>query len=457
MKILLVNAINKKHPRDLVLKPLGLAYVASYIRENGNFEDIKIINGLQETIQNLKLKPDIVAISSVTQNYNIALRIAETIKSNDDIPVIVGGHHITALPNNLSKNMDVAVLGEGEQTMLELIQAFENKGLPKSSLSKINGIAYHDGSNLVTTKQRNQINPLDEIPFPARDLLDIKPNELYLFTSRGCPARCPYCSSSHFWKTVRFHSPEYVVAEIKELIEKYHPKGIMIYDDLFIADRIRFRKIIDLIETEGINKQIGFSVQARVNFIDDESCQLLKRMNASVICGFESGSPKILRYLKNLDIKKNWNAVNNFEKYGIQFSGSFMIGIPNETSEDMDMTLQFIKQNNFSGAEGYVLTPFPGTAVWNYAKSKDIVNDDMNWDLLNIDFGNNWKKAIIVMDTISREELYERYILLRDECEKKSLEGKSLFQIIHERGILKVLQKGITNPYRAISFIKNAL
>ncbi len=449
MKILLVSAVNPKHPRDLVQKPLGLAYIASYLRRYGGHTDIQIVNGLQETEGALKQNPDVVAISSVSQNFNVAISIAKAVKEHGDIPVIVGGHHITALPQCLTVDMDIAVLGEGEQTVLELVRAFE-QGKPTIDIA---GTAYYD-DHLIVAEAREQLRSLDVIPFPARDLLNLKANELYLFTSRGCPARCPYCSSSHFWKTVRFHSPEYVISEIKELIEKYHPEGITIYDDLFIADRKRFRKIVELIEYEKINEKVSFSVQARVNFVDDESCELLKRMNASVVCGFESGSPDILRFLKNLNIKKNWDAVATFQKHGIEFSGSFMIGIPGETEEDMDMTLDFIKKNPFSGAEGYVLTPFPGTKIWDYARSLGAVSDNMDWDKLNIDFDMNWKDAIILSD-MDRKKLHERYQMLRNECEKKSLSGKSVKQIIGERGIRKLISSGLRSPKRALDFIRN--
>jgi len=453
MKMLLVSAVNKVHSRDLVLKPLGLAYIAAYLKAYGNYNDVQIVHGLQETKKALKDRPDVVAISSVTQNFNIAIEIAKAVKIyNRDIVVIVGGHHITALPECLTADMDIAVMGEGEQTMLELVQRIE-RGEPWQGTP---GIAYREKSEIIRTRPREQINPLDNIPFPARHLLDIKPNEIYMFTSRGCPGRCPYCSSSLFWKTVRFHSPEYILQELRHIAVKYDPKSITIFDDLFIADKDRFRKIVELIEADGFNESISFSIQSRANLIDDEACDLLKRMNASVTCGFESGSPKILKILKNMDIKHNWNAVNKLRDHNIKFSGSFMVGIPGETIDDMDMTMQFVKNNSFAVAESYVLTPFPGTKMWDLAKSKGIVDDDMNWDKLNIDFKNNWRDAII-LSGLNRSKLRERYSMLQDECERKAIAGKTISQIVNERGLLNMASAGIKNPRQAVFFIKNLI
>lgn len=451
MKILLVNAINERHPRDIVMKPLGLAYIASYLREYGYFTDIRITNGLKDTEERLKECPEVVAISSVSQNYNRAIEIANAVKKRWKIPVIMGGHHITALPSCLTSNMDIAVIGEGEQTILELMNLIEKDEL--DYLYTVDGVAYRENNKIITTKPRSQIKDLDTVPFPDRRLLNLNKNEIYMFTSRGCPAKCPYCSSSHFWKTVRYHSPEYVISEMKEIIKVYHPTGINIYDDLFIADKERLKRIVGLIEHEGINKKTSFSIQARVNFIDDETCQLLKRMNASVGCGFESGSPRTLRYLKGLDVKKNYDAISLFKRYNIPYFGSFMIGIPGETEDDMDMTIEFIQKSDLTGAEGYILTPFPNTPIWDYAKKKGLVSDNMNWDILDIDSDRNWKHAINLSD-LSNERLHERFVLLRNTCEQRSM-NTTIPNILNTNNIVPNIIKGIRNPVRAYSFLMN--
>ena len=132
-KILFINCINenRKIAVETSYSSLGTAYIASYVRKYGGFGNIDIIEIGQSFRSELfrKYNPDFVGISSVTQNFNIAKEIAAKIKKESDVPVIIGGHHITALPNNLTEHMDVAVLGEGEQTFLELLGAYEENEL----------------------------------------------------------------------------------------------------------------------------------------------------------------------------------------------------------------------------------------------------------------------------------------------------------------------------------------
>lgn len=246
--------------------------------------------------------------------------------------------------------------------------------------------------------------------------------------------------------------------EIRELIEKYAPQHITIYDDLFIAKKERLQEISNLIEVEGISKNVEFAALARVNLVDDQICILLKKMNIThMTCGFESGSPKILKYLKGLNVEQNAKAIELFKKYGFIVGGTFMIGIPNETISDMNMTLNFLRMNDFSAGDTYVMVPYPGTAIWEYAKSRNLVNDNMDWDLLGVDFAENWREAITVADQVSREELYVMYRKFKDEWGKKFVHGKTVFDVLHERGLGYIIKTGVMNPRRAISFIKNFL
>lgn len=262
-KIWFINCINENRKRtvETSYSGLGTSYIASYIQKYGGFRrrDITITEMGQSLGSDLirKYDPDIVGISSVTQNVNIAKEIAAKIKNELDVPVIVGGHHITALPNNLTEHMDIAVLGEGEQTFLELLEAYEENGLDKEKLSKIDGIAYRCNKKLVITPRRELIRPLDRIPFPARDLLHT--NSFYMFTSRGCPYRCIFCSSSFFWQSIRYFSPRYVVREITELVERYNAKFINLFDDLFIGNKRRLREIAQLLREEKLHQRVEFA------------------------------------------------------------------------------------------------------------------------------------------------------------------------------------------------------
>ena len=445
-KIWFINCINENRKRDVEksYSGLGTGYIASYIRKYGGFRDIVIT----ETGQSLglelvrKVNPDIVGISSVTQNFNIAQEIAKKIKKESDIPVIVGGHHITALPNNLTEHMDIAILGEGEQTFLELLYAYEENGLDKDKL-KVDGVAYRHKNSLKITSRRQLIKPLDKIPFPARDLLQMPSKNLYMFTSRGCPYSCVFCSSSAFWHGARFFSAEYVLDEIKELVAEYNTKYISLYDDLFIADKKRLKKIVQLIKKEKLDQEVSFGCLARANLVDEETASLLKSMNLKqVSLGLESGSERMLSYLKGgtVTVKQNKNAVNILKKHNFSVNASFIIGSPTETKLDCMQTLDFLKKSKIDNGETYVLLPFPGTDVWEYGEQRGLLNDFMNWDNFEIYLEDNTKRVIIA-DKMSREELLHILTLFKKEWDRRARRYLLRFAIRHPNKVISFIHK----------------
>jgi magnesium-protoporphyrin IX monomethyl ester (oxidative) cyclase len=439
IKFLFINAINPYREIEKKYPPLGIGYLVSSLREGFGENSIKfkiIEDSFEEKIK--EFKPDIVGITSVSQNYNRVIEAARIAKKYG-LPVICGGVHISMMPTSLTKDMEVGVLGEGEETLCELFSLFRNRSkLDREGLEKIQGIIFRDkNGEIYLTPPRKSIFPLDRIPLPARDLFEINPNNAYMFTSRGCPYRCTFCASSRFWNTVRFFSAPYVVNEIKHLVERYGVKHIAFYDDLFIANLERLKNIVDLLEKEGLLKNITFSCQARANLITDEIVQLLKRMNINSIgIGFESGCNRTLQYLKgeNVTIEDNLNAIRIIKKYKIKVHGSFIVGSPQETKENILETLKFVQKNPLDGFDVYVLTPFPGTPIWGYAKSRNLVNDKMDWDKLNVNFSENYRSAIILSEKLKREELYNLYQLFQQEKKR--------------RRIHLLIKKGLKNPLK---------
>ncbi|TFH46852.1 MAG: B12-binding domain-containing radical SAM protein, partial [ANME-2 cluster archaeon] len=316
-ELCLVNVVDPESKIEVHMPHLGLGYIAAYLREYSHFDKIKIING-DDPEKLLSLKPDIVGISSVSQNFNRAIYYGEMIKKELDIPLIVGGIHISALPHTLPDCFDIAVIGEGEQTMLELLEMFDKNGLDQAKLEQINGIAFHDNTKIQITERREVIDPLDRIPFPARDLLNVG-SHTSMMTSRGCPYKCVFCSSSMYWNKTRYFSAEYVVEEIKELVDKYKVNMIDFWDDLFIANKKRLEQISRLLKEEGITDKVSFNCQARANLIDNQTLMNLKNMNTNQLSfGFESGAQNVLNYLKkkSVTVEQNRNAVFLSKKYG---------------------------------------------------------------------------------------------------------------------------------------------
>ena len=405
---MLINAINPYAEIEYRYPPLGLGYLVSSLREyfGPDTFQFKVVNhNLEDELSNFR--PEIVGITSVTQNYSIAKQYAKALRQKG-IPVIMGGIHISLLPASLSSDMNVGVIGEGERTILDLLELFIKKGdLNKEGLSKIKGIVYWDeNGHLQVTERGKPLIPLDQIPLPARDLLTIDKHS-YLFSSRGCPFRCVFCASSHFWGTVRFFSAEYVLREIKELVEKYGVKLISFYDDLMIADSARLEKIVGLIQKENIFRKVKFSLNARANLLTEKVVGLLKEMNVvSVGMGLESGNDRVLRYLKgqHSSVAENQAAIRILKKYGIAANASFVIGSPDETKEEILDTYRFIKTSGLNFVDTYVITPFPGTPIWEYAQKMGVVQEDMEWKRLNVNYGSN-RHPVLLSRTLEKKEI----------------------------------------------------
>jgi len=173
------------------------------------------------------------------------------------------------------------------------------------------------------------------------------------------------------------------------------------------------REISELLKKEGLN-DLQFYVWARANLISEEICGYMKNMNVAVTeFGLESGSEKILKYLKkgNVTVEQNKNALAMCKKYGFRTVGSFIIGSPGETEEDLKQTLSLVRDKNLDQVRVFQLTPFPKTELWEYAKQKGFVSDSPDFDLRKI-FVETFREDMILTDEISPEKLKEWYGLL---------------------------------------------
>lgn len=402
MKLVLIStAIGSTAP------PLGLCSIATYLEKYSNFKDTTIINKNYDDIFSRleEIKPDIVGITAMTIYYPEVTNIAKKVKEKFNIPVIIGGNHISTLPDSFEKCFDIGVIGEAEETMKELIELYlKKKTFLISDLKNIKGIIFYDGGELIKTGPRPLIFPLDIIPMPNNDYFNQKcfektrnvPTATFevcygICASRGCPYRCKFCSPSITWGTkVRFHSIERVTEEIKRAIEKYHATYISFSDDLFTVSKDRLRELYSLLKEKNLLGKAKFGGRVRANLVDDELCVLLKKLGfVAVSLGYESGNKEILNFLKggSVKVKDNYNTVLLLEKYKIVNYGSFIFGSPNETLEQMRETLKLIKfayKHNIGAMNIYLLQPFPGTEVWEIAKKRGLVSDNMDWEKLTL-------------------------------------------------------------------------
>jgi anaerobic magnesium-protoporphyrin IX monomethyl ester cyclase len=423
MKLLLVNAVDASRRIETVYPPLGLAYISSYLKKYVPSIEVKIVdrnvgNAIQE------FRPDAVGVSSVTQNFGGAVIIGEMCKQLK-IPVFIGGVHISMLPEGLPDVFDFGVVGEGENTMLELVKLFSERGsFGDEDLGNIRGLVLHGHDGPELTEERGLIESLDSIPFPDRELLDIpSAGSTYLFTSRGCPYKCAFCSSTRFWDRTRWFSAEYVVDEIKAVVQRYRPWAVSFYDDLFVANFGRLQTIVDLLLREGLHKKVKFSFACRSNLVNERLIEVIRQLDIQMICmGLESGCQRILEYLKGekCSVEQNMNAIDLLSEANINVQGTFIIGSPDETEDEILETLNFIKRSKLVHFDVYILTPFPGTPIWRIAKQHNLVSDHMDWRRLAVDSGNRVEDKVVV-SKLPRERLGELYSLFQRERRRRKL------------------------------------
>lgn len=416
LRILLFHAINPFVEAQNRYPALGLGYLQAMLeRELGSEVEVLLMEwGLEEAIRDFK--PDLLCLSSVTQNFNLARAYAEIGKAAG-LPVIIGGYHITELPESLSSSMDIGVIGEGEYTLLELVEVFRSQGcFSAAALAGIRGIVFREGDELIKTAPRKVVGSgtksLDELPMPDRRMMRVRSHSNML-TSRGCPYNCSFCASTHFWPSIRYFSPEYIMEEIKVLRDHHGVRYITFHDDLFIANVKRLEALHELVLREGLPKQgFRFSCASSATRISEDMARMLKEMNfVSVSMGLESGNQEVLTRLKGraFKVEVNEQAVRTLHRHGIHPHASFIIGERSETLPQMEETYEFIRRNPLSLVNIYVLTPLPGTPVWHDAVTRGLVSNDMDWDRLNISFELDWRNVILVSETIDRRDLHRMY------------------------------------------------
>jgi len=364
--------------------PLGLAYIASMLRQN---HEVKIIDSiiLNYTLRDIEkelqtFNPDVVGIASVTPSIYEAYKVAKIAKKvREDCIVVFGGPHATFMSRQTleeCKYIDIIVKGEGEETIKELIESIE-KGAP---LNKVRGITFREKNEIIDSEPRPFIKNIDDIPFPSRDLL---PMHLYKFngvkyttmlTSRGCPFKCSFCSSSRlfggYW---RGRSPENVLEEMKIIYEEYNIKNIEFIDDTFTLDQERAEKICDGIIKQGWD--ISWGASSRVDTLSKKLVEKMKKAGCWILfLGIESGSQKILDAIgKRITIEQAKEAVKIIKDAGIQVLGSFIIGFIQDTKETIKETIKFAKSLNLDYAEFSILTPYPGTPIYEYVEKNNLL------------------------------------------------------------------------------------
>ncbi len=393
MRVLLFQApVSIRSPHAHLSPPLGLAYVAQYLIEQGHEVDLVDLNVTSlnpariQVVLN-RVRPELVGVSSHTETYPNALVIANLVKEHDSgIPVLFGGPHTSIVPLDVlsERDVDYVAVGEGEQTAAELIEALE-QGANSETLNSIAGLG-HKVDNVPTLNVPRE--PLDsaDIGRPARQLLSLDFYEdahNVLAARGGCPYRCPFCSASYIWGGHRRMRPVAdVLDEVGEVIRDYGAEHVFFVDDILTFDRPWLNELMDGIEARGGGFTWGCAT--RVDRVDD---QLLRRM-AQTGCtgiqfGIESGAQEILDSVKGIRKEDALAAVRSAVAAGISVSCSFMIPFPDDTEETLEQTAAFMADIRDAGGTLLVsyTTPFPGTMFYERAEELGLTILTRDWSL----------------------------------------------------------------------------
>jgi radical SAM superfamily enzyme YgiQ (UPF0313 family) len=410
------------YPRtvDTPVTPLGILYLAAVLEKIGVTVAIvdTDINEAPVDIakRTLALCPDFVGITATTVQIPLAIDIADNIKILDkNMLIIVGGPHPTVCPEEVAQYecFDIVAIGEGEKIIANIARMV----VGEINKEDISGICYKENGVIKFTPKESLIDDLDSLPFPARHLLNSRfyfapPRIRGVWTkstgtvmaSRGCPYKCIWCSShTVFGYKVRYRSADNIIAEIVHMRNSYAIDSVYFYDDTFTLNKKLVMEFCSkLIQLDW--KGFKWGGQARVDTVDEEVLSIMKKAGCVQLdFGVESGSPKVLQTLrKDTDIDKVRHAFALCHKVKINTFGSFMIGVPGETCEDILLTHKLIKEIKPDYAEFYFATPYPGTEFYDIARKENALD-------LTISY-NNWIHSKqtdmpIVEFSIPKEEL----------------------------------------------------
>ena len=460
VKLVFVNTHPQMYPN------LGLGYLASYVKKYLPFPvDVCVWEGQGDLGEKIREESaDIIGFTASSCYFPENVYKTISLRLFFKGPILLGGPHITSLPTSLPSEMDIGIIGEGEQTLCELLQIFYQKGrFEKEDLQSVKGICFHENGSVKLTPGRDVIEPLDNIPFPDRSLFDMRSylqpqnileNYQYLrgtsiITSRGCPYQCLYCQPRIMWGSrIRMHSAEYIVEEIKHLYDCYKLEAIVIVDDLFVLDKKRIEGVVEGLSKKGILGKIKFRVQGRANLINDDLMRILKELNTVQLdLGLESGNERVLGYLKgkSVTVEDNKRAIALAGKYGLGIYGLVMIGSPGETREEMMDTLQLLKDPRINTAAVSKTVPLPGTKLWDEVQGDRYIKKLDDWGKLTT---GPEEGGLYINEKVPYDEFMRIYKFFKDAADNKRIKNTiSHFSI-------RYIFKAVFTPSKLFRFIR---
>ena len=368
-------------------------------------------------------RPDVVGLTSRVPDMKAATRVAQIVKSIDEkCLTVIGGPAATTCTELIlqESRVDFVVRGEGEITMLELLREMATS---KPDFSAVDGLSYRGPEGIIHNRTRALIQQIDELPFPARDLLlfaDRLPKKTrlslmgHVITSRGCPYLCTYCANHAVWGTrrVRMRSPESVVAEVLHLRDVYGVRRIIFWDDHLTTKKERVVAFCNLLIEQKANVQwLSF---VRADTVDEGLVQLMKRAGCYELqMGVESGSERILKMIrKGVTLDQIRNTARLLRKSGLRWHAFLMIGFPGETLEEMEATMRLLYELEPDSVELSIVSPYPGTELFENAL-RDGQLDPNAWP-----DADTCRPESVLVNTMSRDFFRDLAVKYRKECDE---------------------------------------
>lgn len=384
-----------------IMPPLGLASISAYLTSHDIKNDIIDCYAHPDSDELIKEyleihQPDYLGFSCTTSSFFDGVRIAEYAKEIlPDVKVVFGGVHVSAVKEGIIKEypiVDYCIVGEGEQTLLELLTT------PADQLLEISGLVLKDGDQVVFTGQRKKLLDLDTLPFPAYEKLAGYPKAYKLpifnypkvpnascISSRGCPYACSYCDRSVFQRTFRHNSAEYLYKHVMYLHEKFGVLHINFYDDQFTFQRQRVvdfcKKMIDS------PLDMTFNCAARAEHLDAELLHLMKKAGCWMISlGIETGDEDLLaHHRQNPDLQMMREKIDLIKNEGIRVKGLLMMGLPYETEESIKKSKKYVFSLPIDDFNLAKFTPFPGSPIYKKIKEEGEAIGTFNEDWEQMD------------------------------------------------------------------------
>lgn len=413
--------------------PIGLAYIAAVLRENG--VEVKIVDAKalklshEETARMIaEEKPGLVGVTVFTTQFRSALTMCHQIKRTyPETKIVVGGPHVNPLHEEMIKQegIDFCVRGEGETTMLELVDATSNGW----NLKGVKGLTFKEGNEVYVNEDRPFIEDLDSLPFPARDLL---PSHLYrgsiglregkftiVTASRGCPFKCHFCSTPQYWPVYRRRSVGNVLDELEYLHTTYKLELVRFTDEALLVNKKWITQLCQGMVDRGLNREIEWTCDGRVDIVSQDILEAMGRANCRLIFyGIEFGNQRILDFSgKGTTLAQIHKAVEMTRRAGISPVGNFMLGYPTETRETIEDTIALARSLDIDHPSFSIVTPFPGTQLYQYCKENNLLRTD-NWDEYNY---IHPQRGVIKLRDVTDDELMSLYDKARSEFYYKQI------------------------------------